>query len=242
VLDLTKKTALVTGAGTRVGAAIARALGSAGMFVGVHYFENADGARRTADAVRAAGGDASIERADLRDPEACAALVAQLERARGGLDVLVASAANYQRVAFDAIAPLHLREAFALNVEAALWLARAAAPALRSRKGSIAIVTDAALARPPRDYLPYLLSKGAASTLVRALAVELAPDVRVNGVAPGTVLPPEGMDDDQLAPLARATALGRIGRPEDVADAVVHLSRATFVTGQELVVDGGAYA
>ncbi len=239
-MNLRDQTALVTGGGARVGSAIARALGAAGMRVAIHHHASAEGARETADAVRAAGGHATTHRADLRDPSACASLVGEVAALGHGLHLLVASAGAYEAVGLDAIEPSHVRRAFELDTEAPLWLARAAAPLLRAGSGSIVVITDAAISRPTRGYLPYLLSKGALRTLVRALAVELAPGVRVNAVAPGTVLPPVDLGPADIARLAARTALGRIGRPEDVAGAVVYLARAGFVTGQEIVVDGGS--
>ncbi|MDW8363266.1 MAG: SDR family oxidoreductase, partial [Myxococcales bacterium] len=101
-------------------------------------------------------------------------------------------------------------------------------------------ITCASVVRPLRGHLPYVVSKGGLSHLTRTLAVELAPLVRVNAVAPGTVLPPPGYSKEQVERLAVRTALGRIGTPEDVADAVVFLADAPFVTGTEIVVDGGA--
>lgn len=234
-----RKTALVTGGGTRVGAAIARALGATGMRVAVHYHGSAEGAHATCDAIRAAGGVASAHRADLYDHEAACRLVREVIDQHGDLDVLVPSAASFDRVPFHDVDAHHLRRAFSLNLEAPLFMAREARASLARRRGAIVFVTDADLERPTRDYLPYLLSKAAVRMLMKTLAVELAPDVRVNAVAPGTVLPPREMDQEAIAALVREIPLGRVGRAEDVAEAVVYLANATFVTGHEHVVDGG---
>lgn len=236
--DLTKKRALVTGAGTRVGAAIARRLGAAGMHVDVHFHRNADGAQRTAEAVIAAGGTATPRQADLSDAAATRALARSVLK-DGDLDVLVPSAANFVRVPLEAIADSDLREAFALNVEAPLALALECAGALRRTRGAIVFITDAALDRPHRDFLPYMLSKAAVLQLMEVLSIELSPEVRVNAVAPGTVLPPPGMDEAAIAGLLRHIPLGRVGSAEDIAQAVHHLATSELANGHELVVDGG---
>jgi pteridine reductase len=234
-----KRVALVTGAGTRVGAAVARALGAARMRVAVHYHGSAEGAHATCDAIRAAGGEASAHRADLYDHEAARRLVREVIDHHGDLDLLVPSAANFERVPFEDVTEAELRRAFSLNLEAPLFMAREASASLRRTRGSIVFITDSDLERPTRNYLPYLLSKAAVRMLMRTLAVELAPDVRVNAVAPGTVLPPASTSPQALDELVGQIPLGRIGSAEDVAEAVLYLANAPFVTGHELVVDGG---
>jgi pteridine reductase len=208
------------------------------MHVAVHYHGSDAGAAETCAAIEGAGGSASAHRADLYRREEVLGL-ADAVLAEADLDLLVPSAANFDRVAFDAIEADHIRRAFTLNFEAPLLLAQRCAPALRRTRGAIVLITDAGLTRPPRDYAPYLASKAAVQRLTQILAIELAPDVRVNAVAPGTVLPPPDMGDDEVAELVAHIPLGRVGTAEDVARAVVHLATSDFVTGQELVVDGG---
>jgi NAD(P)-dependent dehydrogenase (short-subunit alcohol dehydrogenase family) len=111
--------------------------------------------------------------------------------------------------------------------------------ALRASRGSVVFVTCTSATVPYRHYLPYVVSKGAVQKLMRALSIELAPEIRVNAVAPGTVLPPPDMDAELLERLAARAPLARIGTAEDIADAVVYLASAPFVTGQEIIVDGG---
>lgn len=238
-VDLAGRVALVTGGGRRLGAAIARALGEAGAKVAVHHHGSAEGASAVCDAIRAAGGEAESFRADLGDPDACAALVDQVALRFGRLDLLVASAALFERTPFDEVGVEHWDRAMALNVRAPFLLAQRAAPALRSARGSIVIVTCTSATTPYRNFLPYVVSKGAAKQLMRTLALELAPEIRVNAVAPGTVLPPEHMDEAELRVLAERTLVGRLGSATDVADAVLYLAGAEFVTGVELLVDGG---
>jgi pteridine reductase len=126
-----------------------------------------------------------------------------------------------------------------LNLGSPFALAHRAIPALRAAHGSIVFVTCTSATRPFRNYLPYVVAKGALRQLMRTLALELAPDVRVNAVAPGTVLPPEDMPGAAVDRLVAHIPLGRTGTAQDVADAVVYLARASFVTGDELIVDGG---
>lgn len=237
--DLHGHVVLVTGGGRRVGAAIARALGRAGAAVAIHHHGSAEGATRLRDELVAAGGRAATFRADLGDPAACAALVDEVLARFGRLDHLIASAATFERVRLEDVSVEHWDRTLALNVRAPFLLAQRAAPALRAAAGSIVIVTCTSATAPYANFLPYVVSKGAVKQLMRTLAVELAPEVRVNAVAPGTVLPPESMGQDEQRVLAERTLLQRLGSAEDVADAVLYLVRAGFVTGQEILVDGG---
>jgi pteridine reductase len=240
MIDLRGKCALVTGAGKRVGRAIAVELGSAGMRVAVHYRESREGAEATAAAIRAAGGEAVLVGADLSDLDAAERLADDALRELGGLDLFVASAASFERIPYAAVDRAAFERSLLLNLESPFVIAQRLAPELRKRRGSMVFITCTSASAPYKNYLPYVVSKGALRQLARTLALELAPDVRVNAVAPGTVLPPEAMDPAQLARIVGKIPLGRHGRAEDVAGAVRYLAQAEFVTGQELVVDGGA--
>jgi len=234
------RAALVTGAGVRVGRAIALALGGAGADVAVHYNASAGPAEETAAALRALGRRTATHRADLADPEACVGLVRAAIASLGTLDLLVHSAANFHRAALEATDAALWDDAMNVNARAAMLIAREAAPMLRQRRGRIVLVTDLLAVQPARHYLAHCVSKSAAEGLVRALAVELAPEVSVNGVAPGTVLVPHGTSPEQEERWARRAPLRRNGDPEDVARAVLFLCAGpAFVTGQILRVDGG---
>lgn len=237
--DLRGRAALVTGAGRRVGAAIARALGAQGMRVGVHFHESPDGAEATCVAIREAGGEAVALRADLRDRQGARGLVDEAIAQLGGLSLLVPSAASFERVELDAVDDAAWDRTMRLNLEAPFALAHRARAALAREGGSIVFITCTSATAPYRHYLPYVVSKGALRQLMRVLSLELAPEVRVNAVAPGTVLPPEDMDEATLERLRARIPLGRFGDPGDVAHAVVDLARSPYVTGQERVVDGG---
>lgn len=234
-----RKAALVTGAGRRVGAAIARALGEAGWDVALHFHGSRAGAEEEAKRVEGHGGRAALVQGDLTDPEACAGVVDQALSALGHLDLLVCSAASFEPTAFDDVDAARFDAAMALNVRAPLLLAHRARHALEARRGSVVVITCTSATFPYAGFLPYVVSKGAAQQLVRTLALEMAPEVRVNAVAPGTVLLPESYDERQRDELARKTLLGRLGTPDDVAQAVLYLAGASFVTGHEILVDGG---
>ncbi|MEM6958583.1 MAG: SDR family oxidoreductase [Myxococcota bacterium] len=237
--NLRGKVALVTGAGQRVGAAIARALGSHGMHVAIGYGRSREGAEQTARDVAQLGGQGTIFQQDLRAQGAGRALARRVIDKLGGLHVLVPSAANFERIAFGAIDDGHWDRALQLNVRAAFDMVHEARDALAADEGAVVFITGFSTQAPYRDYLPYVVSKGAVRQLMRVLSLEMAPRVRVNAVAPGTVLPPEDYSAAEVEALVSDTPLRRVGSAEVIADAVVHLARADYTTGQELVVDGG---
>jgi pteridine reductase len=238
-VPLRGKRALVTGAGQRVGQAIALALGAEGMQVAVHYRESRDGAEETARRIRAAGGSAVTLAADLTGREAARNLVDRTLSELGGLDLVVPSAASFERVTLDDVDDDAWDRSLNLNLASPFALVHQAIPALRAARGSVVFISCSSASVPMRGYLPYVVSKGAIKHLMKTLALELAPEIRVNAVAPGTVMPPESYDAAAVARLARAIPLARAGSPEDVARAVVFLASAPFVTGHELAVDGG---
>jgi pteridine reductase len=239
VSSLAGKRALVTGGARRVGRAIALALGSRGMHVAVHHQKSPAAAEETCRTIAELGGKAFALTADLSEREAARGLMDEAIARLGGLDLFVGNAANFERVRFEDVDDGAYDRALALNLTANVVLAQRAREALRDSRGSIVFITCSSSVTPFRNYLPYVVSKGALRQLMRALALELAPDVRVNAVAPGTVLPPEDLDAKARASLRGHIPLSRFGSAEDVAEAVVYLASAPFVTGLELVVDGG---
>jgi pteridine reductase len=178
-------------------------------------------------------------RADLSEPAAADAVIASVSAAYGRLDLLVNSAASFEaRPLLDVDAPAW-DAVMDLNVRAPHLLVRAAAPLLRGSRGNVVNITDLAAFQPWRERPHHAVSKAALAHLTKIQARVLAPDVRVNAVAPGAVLPPDDLPEERRQALAAATPLERLGTPEDVVQAVLYLAHAPFVTGQVLVVDGG---
>jgi pteridine reductase len=220
--------ALVTGAGVRVGAAIARHLRRHGWTVAAHY--------RT----HRPRGFAAALRADLSGPGGPAALAAAFRARFGRLDLLVNSAAGFEARPLRATDAAAFDALMGLNARAPLLLTRALAPLLRRSRGAVVNVADVGGGLVAwRGFAAYGASKAALVRITEALALELAPAVRVNAVAPGTVLWPESYGARRRLALARAIPLRRAGTPEDVAGAVLFLAEAPYVTGAVLPVDGG---
>ncbi len=235
------RVALVTGAGRRVGRAIAIALAARGMRVVVHYNGSADGARETMTLIRDAGGVATIAQADLTDVTDAARLIDRTVEAEGGLAALVNSAAIMVRTPVGETTLAQWDDMFALNVRAPYFLAQRAAHALRSARGAIVNIVDLAAFESWPAYVPHGMTKAALVQMTRALAHALAPDIRVNAVAPGVVLLPDGWSADEAERLRTTTPLQRLGTPEDVAGAVLYLLEADYVTGEVIRVDGGRH-
>jgi pteridine reductase len=240
-MDLAGRVALVTGAGRRVGRAIATALGARRMRVAVHYNGSADGARACAADVEAAGGEAALFRADLSKSETAPALVRDIVQSLGGLDVLVNSAAMMKRTPLESVTPADWDEIFALNARAPFFLSLAAREHLAARAGAIVNIADLAGLETWPAYIPHGLSKTVVVQMTRSLARTLAPAVRVNAVAPGVILLPDGWQADTGERLRKTTPLKRLGSVNDVVGAVIYLLEADYVTGETIVVDGGRH-
>ncbi|MDE2491355.1 MAG: SDR family oxidoreductase [Elusimicrobia bacterium] len=241
-MSLEGKTVLVTGAARRVGKSIALAFAARGARVAVHYRTSALEARRVAEAVKSLSrAEAEVFRADLADPRAPQRLADAVARRFGRLDVLINSASLYEKSPFALASPEDWDRHMAVNARAPFFLAQACAPWLRrSGEGVVVNVADWAGLRPYADYAPYCASKAALLCVNKALAKALAPEVRVNAVLPGPVLPPEAMPEGERRKLSEATLLKRLGSPEAVARACLYLAdSADFTTGAELTVDGG---
>jgi pteridine reductase len=240
-MELRRRTALVTGAGHRVGRAIAVALGTRGMRVAVHYNAAAEGAHETARLVEAAGGSANVVTADLTRPDAAERLVADVAANFGSLDVLVNSAAVMLRTPFGEISAAQWDDIMALNLRAPFLLSQAAAPHLRAARGVIVNIADLAAFEAWPAYLPHAISKSGVVSMTRALARVLAPEVRVAGVAPGTVLLPDNWDAESAEHLRSTTPLRRNGSPEDVTKTVLFILDSDYLTGETIIVDGGRH-
>jgi pteridine reductase len=240
-MDIDGRVALVTGGGTRVGRVIALALGKAGMRVGVHYAGSEKGARDTAEEIIAAGSEARTLPGDLMDSATAPRLVEHTAKVFGSLDVLVNSAAVMLRTPVGEVLVEDWDAMFALNLRAPFFLAQAAARVMPDRGGVIINIADLAAFETWRGYIPHSITKAGIVQMTRGLAKALAPRIRVNAVAPGPVLLPEGSTQEQADKLIATTPLGRIGSPEDVAQAVLYLLSADYVTGETIIVDGGRH-
>ncbi|HUQ74392.1 MAG TPA: pteridine reductase [Burkholderiales bacterium] len=240
--SLSGKSALVTGGARRLGAAIVRRLHAAGASVLIHYRDSdADATKLVAELNAQRPKSASHVKAELLAPIAPRALVSAALDSFGRLDLLVNNASSFFPVAMGSIEPSQWEELIGSNLRAPLFISQEAAPELAKNAGAIVNIVDIHAERPLKGYPVYSIAKGGLAALTRSLAVELAPHVRVNGVAPGAIAWPE---DGQLDPAERSrilatTPLGRVGSPEDIAQAVHFLACAPYVTGQIIAVDGG---
>ena len=239
-MQLEGAAALVTGAGTRIGQAIAIGLAQSGCDVAIHYHGSAKGAEETARAVRSVRRRAELLQADLTDAAAARGLADQAARALKRLDVVINSAAIMVREPVETVTPESWDATLDLNLRAMFFVSQGAVPHLRRAKGKIVNIADIAGMEPWPAYVPHCVSKAGVIMLTKALARALAPDVAVNGVAPGAVLLPEDWDEQAREHIRATTPLERLGSPDDVVAAVRFLLAGTdYVTGTVLVVDGG---
>lgn len=239
---LAGKTVLVTGGAVRVGKAIAWTLGLAGARVAVHHNESRKPAEKLVTQMHERGIEAETFAADLTDPASPAKLVKRVRRWAQHLDILVNSAAVFSKEAFESVDLETLDAYWAVNFRAPYLLCQHAAPLLRARKGVIVNILDVAAFAAWKGYSHYCPTKAALAMLTRGLAVELAPEIRVCGVAPGTVAFPDDYSASARRRVVSRIPMGEVGRPEDVAEAVLYLATARYVTGAVIPVDGGRLA
>lgn len=234
------RAALVTGGAHRVGRVLALALARGGCDVAVHYHRSEAEAQDTVRAIEALGRRATAIRADLGDAGAAAPLIEAAHGAFGRLDVLVNSASLFERAAVTDIDAAAWDRVMAVNVRAPFLLSRAASAHLAEARGLIVNVADLSALQPWPSYAHHSVSKAALVHLTRVLARALGPAVRVNAIAPGTVMPPDDWDGaDSAGGGADRRVLAQTGSPDDVANALMYLLDAPFVTGEVMVVDGG---
>jgi pteridine reductase len=239
-MQLHGRVALVTGAGRRLGRAMAQALADRGMTLAIHHHASAEGARELEAQVRQQGGTAACFEADLTDAAAARALPERVAAQFGRLDVLVNSAAVMHRLKLEETTPEQWDATHALNLRAVFFCTQGAAPALRAANGKVVNLADLAGLEPWPGFVAHSVSKAGVVMLTKVLALSLAPDVTVNAIAPGAVLVPEDYSVEERERLARSTPLRRLGSPADVIAALLYLLEGgDFVTGEILVVDGG---
>jgi len=238
-VDLRGKCALVTGAGQRIGRAIAYGLIRRGVNVAIHYHRSEQGAKATQMEAEVAGVKVARLKADLGDAEAAEALPARARDALGGLDIAVLNAAIMEKRPLAEVTPGAWDRVMNLNLRSTFFAAKGAAEAMGERGGAIVALADIAAFQRWKQYPVHVISKAGVVAATELLAKILAPRVRVNAVAPGAVLLPVEWDDEARKELVASTPLGRLGTPDDVVRAVLFLLENDYLTGTTLVVDGG---
>jgi pteridine reductase len=240
-MQLSEKSALVTGAANRLGAQIARTLHENGANLIIHYRASADAAEAlAADLNQSRAGSAICSRADLAADDEIEALAEAARAAWGRLDVLVNNASAYYPTPFGEIDARAWDDLLASNYRAPLFLSQACYPALRNAGGCIVNMIDIYATRPLEKHSVYCSAKAANQMLVKSLALELAPEVRVNGIAPGAILwPASGADEETRKKSLEEIPLRRLGGEQSIADAVLFLLQNDYITGEILRVDGG---
>jgi pteridine reductase len=240
-VELRGRNALVTGAGQRIGRAIAYGLIRRGVNVAIHYLRSEHGAKATMMEGEVAGVRVAMLKADLGDAAAAEALPARAAEALGGtgLDIAVLSAAVMERRPLADVTPADWDRVMNVNLRGTFFAAKGAAAVMGERGGAIVALADLAAFQRWRNYPVHSISKAGVVALTELLARTLAPKIRVNAVAPGAVLLPEGWDAAARDQLVASTPLGRMGTPDDVVRAVLFVLENDFVTGTTVVVDGG---
>lgn len=239
-MKLANKVALVTGAGHRVGRALAVALGAEKMSVAVHFNSSADEADETVRLIEAAGGKGKSFQFDLSKRDTPEKLVAAVAKEFGQLDVLINSAAIMKRHAFGNISVDDWDETINLNLRSPFFVAQAAAGAMTDG-GAIVNISDLAAFETWPSYIPHSISKAGVVKMTEGLAKVLAPSIRVNAIAPGAVLLPDDWGATTGERIVDTTPLRRLGDPQDVVDAMLYLLKANYVTGETIIVDGGRH-
>ncbi len=241
-------TALVTGAGHRIGAACVRALAAAGGRLAIHRHRSGGAADRLCAAVCRQGGEAALFEADLTDAGRAAGLLDAVRDRLGPVHILVNNAAIFEPGGLRDTDLENWQRHLSLNLTAPFLLSRALArqldeepPVLPDRPRKIINIIDQRIARPRPGHLAYTCAKSALWTLTRISAQELAPRVQVNAIAPGPILPAAGPPSENFQRVAAATPLGRPGAPSDIADTLLFLIHQDFITGEMIHVDGGEH-
>ncbi len=239
--SLAGRTVLITGAAKRIGAALARGFHAAGANVAIHYHRSASEAERLRDELNTSRKDSAIATsANLLEVAQLPDIVERTVAAFGRLDVLINNASSFYPTPVGTISPAQWQDLMGTNVKAPLFLSQAAAPFLKRANGSIINMIDIHAQRPLRNHPVYSTAKAGLAMLTKSLARELGPEVRVNGIAPGPILWPEGGIDQALEDeIISKTVLKRRGSPEDIVRTALFLAEAPYVTGQILAVDGG---
>ncbi len=240
MLKLDGSVILITGAGRRIGKALALAVARRGAAVAVHSNQSGSEAQAVIAEIREGGGAAHGVCGDLTRPDECKRIVEESYAAFGRLDVLVNNAAIFFKTPLFRVTEEDWNRIFDLNLKGSFFCAQAAAARMQERGGKIINIADWSGVRPYQDYLPYCISKAGVIAMTRGLARTLAPKIAVNAIAPGPVLLPADFDAEERETIIRHTPLRRLGTPDDIVNAVLFLMKGTdFMTGATLTIDGG---
>jgi len=242
--DLNGKVALITGSARRIGAVTVRALHKAGATVVVHYRNSSDAAKKLCDELNAIRSHSCyLQQGDLLDVASFPAMLESILQKTGRLDILVNNASSFYPTKLGEITEQHWDDLMGSNLKAPLFLSQAVAQELIKNQGCIVNMVDIYGIQALKDHPVYSTAKAGLIMLTQSLAKELAPQVRVNGVAPGVILWPENGAEEQQSALLEKTHLKRQGTAEDIAKAILFLvGDADFITGHVIPVDGGRFS
>ncbi len=241
-MELDGKAAIVTGGAVRLGKALALALAGQGVRVGIHYGSSAGPAEAVVKEIKAMGSDALAIQADLSQPAEARSIVERAAARFGQVDILVNSAAIFEPGNWDDTTEANWDRHFAINLKSPFFLSQALAVQVgRDRAGHIVNIADWRGVRPGPDHTAYTLTKAAIIAMTKSLALALAPNIQVNAIAPGLILPPPGQDQAYLESKANEVPAKRVGSPQEIANAMIFLLRSDFVTGDLIFVTGGEH-
>lgn len=241
-MELKGKNALITGGAHRVGKAITLMLAAAGVNVAINYHASAAAAAETVAAAQALGVQALAVQADVADRQAVEAMIDEIERTFGGVDIIINGASYFGKTPFptqDEAVYAMWQQVTRIMIDGPFFICNRLAPKMQERGGVIINIVDLSPWQPWPNFMAHAVGKAGLVAMTRALALELAPMVRVNAVAPGAVVPPPGYSARQTDASAQRNLLKKWGGAEAVTQAVRYLIDADFVTGEVLTVDGG---
>jgi len=239
-MDIQRKTALITGGAHRVGKAMTLALAQKGANVVVNYNSSATAAEETATEAKALGVGALAIQCDVSNHDQVKNMISTAAEEFGGVDILINSASWFKKTPFPMDDFSDWYRVLDILIHGSMYCANYVAPLMKERgEGAIINIVDRAAWRPSRGFAAHSVGKAGLLAFTRQLALELAPEVRVNAVSPGPVLPPQDYTDAQNERVARRTLLKRWGTPQDVVDAMLFLVQADYITGEFITVDGG---
>jgi pteridine reductase len=241
-MQLDRKVAIVTGGAVRLGRALSLALAEQGVRVGVHYGSSAGAAQGLVKEIKALGSDAIAIQADLSRSGEMRSIVERIASYLGQIDILVNSAAIFEPGNWDDTTEANWDRHFAINLKSPFFLSQAfAAQVGQQQRGHIVNIADWRGVRPGSDHVAYTLTKAALIAMTKSLALALAPNIQVNAIAPGLILPPPGQDQAYLEGKANRVPARRLGSPQEIANALLFLLRSDFVTGDLIFVTGGEH-